>query len=155
MLASAVLILALAACATSPFDPYQSEVAELGPADALRQPSRAGAQVIWGGRIAAIGNREGWSEIEVVALPLGRADRPRENAEGGVRFVIVHSGFLDPMIYEPGREVTALGTFREIETRRVGEFPVDMPVLVSRQIELWPIERRGNTGFSIGVGIGL
>lgn len=152
---SAIFVFALlAGCASSPFDTAGREPAALGPAEALAQPDATGARVIWGGRIVGIVNQDDTSELEVLALPLGPGDRPRREADGGARFVILHPGFLDPMTYAPGRYVTALGRFSGIESRSVGAFPLDHPVLVAEQMELWPVNpnsSRANLNLGIGV----
>ena len=137
-----------------PFDTAGREPAALGPGEALAQPGAAGARVIWGGRVVGIVNQDDATELEVLALPLGPGDRPRREADGGARFVILHPGFLDPMTYAPGRYVTALGRFTGIESRSVGAFPLDHPVLVAEQIELWPVNPNSSrANLSLGIGV--
>ena len=148
------LTLILAACASSPFDTAGGEPAALGPGEALAQRDATGVRVVWGGRIVGIVNRDDATEVEILALPLGPGDRPRREADGGARFVMLHRGFLDPMTYSPGRYVTALGRFTNIESRPVGAFSLDHPVLVAEQIELWPVNpnsSRANLNLGIGV----
>lgn len=146
----------LSGCASSPFEQDAAGAASIGPGDALSAPDRTGAEVIWGGRVVGITNAAGYTEIEMLALPLDRSDRPREQAEGGVRFVIRHPGFLEPMNYAPGRLVTALGRFTGVEPRSVGEFDIDQPVLESRRIELWPDDdNRRDSGLNLGIGVGI
>lgn len=150
-----VLFLLLAGCATSPFS-ESGTIAPFGPADALRGDIALGQRVLWGGRIVGITNTSDSTELEMVALPLDRADRPRASAEGGVRFVIRYRGFLEPVNHAPGRFLTAMGRFDGVEPRAVGEYEVDQPVLDARQIELWPARgTRPQTNFGIGVGIRL
>ncbi len=151
---AAILALMLSGCVASPFGESGSAAADLGPAQALRQPGRIGETVLWGGRIVGVVNAGESTELEVLALPLGPGHRPRRDAEGGARFVIRHDGFLEPMTFAPGRFVTALGEFSGIESRSVGAFPLDHPALLARQIELWPVEAnssRANVNFGIGV----
>lgn len=137
--ALAVLAVALvAACVASPFD--GRDASGLSPSAALENPDRAGAPVLWGGRVVGIVNAGDHTDLEVIALPLAYGDRPRRNADGGARFVIRHPGFLEPMTYAPGRFVTAYGIFSGIEKRPVGDVPVDHPVLDSGQLELWPVD---------------
>ncbi|MEM7054829.1 MAG: Slp family lipoprotein [Pseudomonadota bacterium] len=146
----------LTGCATSPFVELDAGVDPIGPADALSNPAQAGRQVIWGGEIVAVYNLEGFTELEIVARPLDGADRPKRQAEGGVRFIIRQAGFLEPLTYAPGRFVTALGTFDGVEMRDVGQFTTDQPVLNSRQIELWPVvEQSPFDNISVGVGVQL
>lgn len=150
-----ILLPMLAACATSPFS-ESGLIAPFGPADALRGDVALGQRVLWGGRIVGVANTSEYTELEMLALPLDRADRPRESAEGGVRFVVRYRGFLEPVNYAPGRSVTAMGRFDGVEARSVGEFEVDQPVLDARQLELWPArDERPRTSFGIGVGVRL
>ena len=147
--------LLLAGCATSPFSDA-GYVPALGPADALRGDVAPGQRMLWGGRIVGIVNTAEATELEVLALPLDRADRPRASAEGGVRFVVRQPGFLEPVNFAPGRLVTVLSRFDGIVERPVGEFLVDQPVLDARRIELWPLyDNRPRTSIGVGVGIRL
>lgn len=144
----------LGGCASSPFDTGGRELAEIDPGQALEQPAAAGASVIWGGRIVGIVNAGNATELEVLSLPLGPGDRPRRDADGGTRFVIRHPGFLEPMTYAPGRYVTAFGRFTGIESRSVGEFPLNHPVLEGEQLELWPVDANSSrAGLSFGAGV--
>ncbi len=141
-------------CASSPFDTGGRSVAELQPAEARERPEASGARVIWGGRVVGVVNAGEVTELEVLSLPLGPGDRPRRNRDGGARFVIHHRGFLEPMTYAPGRYVTAFGRFAGIESRQVGEFPLDHPVLQAEQLELWPVETNSSrTELQLGAGI--
>jgi len=144
-------VLVLGGCAGSPFDTAGRQIAALQPGQARETPEASGASVIWGGRIVGVVNTGERTEIEVLSLPLGPGERPRRNRDGGARFVIHHQGFLEPMTYAPGRYVTAFGRFAGIESRSVGEFPLDHPVLVSEQIELWPVETNSQrAGLDLG-----
>lgn len=154
ILLSMVLTIMLTGCASSPFDTASREPAALGPGEALAQREATGARVIWGGRIVGIVNEDDATEVEVLALPLGPGDRPRREADGGARFVIVQTGFLDPMTYAPGRYITALGRFTGVESRSVGAFPLDHPVMVAEQIELWPVNPNSSrANLNLGVGV--
>lgn len=148
----------LAGCAASPMETGDREVAAHGPAHVLSGEAGPGETVIWGGEIVEVINRAESTELVVVSRPLDRADRPRLEAEGGVRFVAVYPGFLEPVTHAPGRFVTLLGAVDGIEQRHVGEFPVRHPVLAVDQLHLWPADPRQwdqRPRFSIGVGIRL
>lgn len=146
-----LVVLAIGGCASSPFDTAGREVVDLGPGEARERPDARGASVIWGGRIVGVVNTGERTEIEVLSLPLGPGGRPRRNRDGDVRFVIHHRGFLEPMTYAPGRYVTAFGRFTGVESRSVGEFPLDHPVLEAEQIELWPAETNSQRA-ELGLG---
>jgi len=144
----------LGGCVASPFDGRRAAVAELDAEQALAEPGRIGATVIWGGRVVGIVNTGEFTELEVLALPLRSGDRPDRNADGSARFVIRHAGFLEPMTFAPGRFVTVLGRFVGIEERSVGAFPLRHPVVQSEQLELWPVDpnsSRANVHLGFGV----
>ncbi|MDT8409818.1 MAG: Slp family lipoprotein [Wenzhouxiangellaceae bacterium] len=143
----------LTACATSPFNTSGRDIAPVDPGQALVRPGSIGATVIWGGRVVGVVNTPEQTELEVLSLPLGFGDRPRREADGGARFVVRHPGFLEPMTYSPGRYITAMGRFSGVESRSVGAFPVDHPVLDSQQLELWPVDTNSSrTNLHLGAG---
>jgi len=148
----------LAACASSPVTTETDQVVPLGPAHVLEGHSRSGERVVWGGRIVEIRNRAEWTEISVVSYPLDRADRPRPQREPGVRFLVRHPGFLEPIQYAPGRFLTVLGTVAGIEHAQVDEHRLRHPVLQAERIHLWPADVsnwQSRTQFSIGLGVRL
>lgn len=155
LLLGLLLAVLLAGCATSPFADA-GHVAPLGPADAVRGQVAPGQRVLWGGRIVGVHNAAEGTELEVLALPLDRSDRPRASAEGGVRFVVRYAGFLEPVNHAPGRLVTVLGRYDGLVERTVGDYRVEQPVLDARRIQLWPLhDARPRTRVGIGIGIRL
>lgn len=155
---AAIAALLLAACAPSPIAPGDRTVSGTGPAHVLDDEARVGDTVIWGGEIVAVRNLEEITELAVVSRPLDRGDRPRIRAEGGVRFIAVQRGFLEPVNYAPGRFVTILGEVTGIEERKVGDYSYRHPVLAVDQLHLWPVnpaDWQPRTRFSLGVGVRL
>lgn len=153
-----LLPLLLATCSTSPLDTGQRPVSDTGPAHVLDNPSRVGDTVVWGGEIVAVRNLEGATELAVSSRPLDRGDRPRVRADGGVRFIAVHPGFLEPVNYARGRFVTVLGVVRGVEERPVDEYSYRHPVVDIEEIHLWPTDPsdwQSRTRFSVGVGVRL
>ncbi|GAB4177299.1 MAG: Slp family lipoprotein [Wenzhouxiangellaceae bacterium] len=150
----AAVMLLVAGCAQSPFREVPDTARMLTPAQALASPERVGETVLWGGRIVGVSPVDGHTELEVLALPLKRGDRPDRSADGSLRFIVRHPGFLEPMNYAPGRFVTVLGEFTGIESRSVGSFPLDMPVLAARRIQLWPVKPNApRPDLHIGIGV--
>lgn len=150
--------LIVAGCAPSPISPGDRSVSATGPAHVLDDSSRVGDTVVWGGEIVAVRNLEDATELAVVSRPLDRGDRPSLRAEGGVRFIAIQSGFLEPVNYAPGRFVTVLGVVRGVENRQVGEYSHAHPVLTVDQLHLWPVnpaDWQPRTRFSLGVGVRL
>lgn len=155
LVASLVL---LAACAQSPVAPDGMTVAAIGPAHVLAEEGHEGSQVVWGGRIVSVRNMAGHSELTVISLPLDRGDRPRVNAEPGVRFMVIEDGFIEPMQFAPGRFVTVLGRVEGIAEHQVGEYLYDHPLIQAETLHLWPLDQtewRTSPRFNIGVGIRL
>lgn len=96
------------------------------------------AEARWGGEVAAVRNRAEDSEIEVVQFELNASGRPQKSDTSAGRFRIRVPGFIDPAIYAPGRQVTALGEFTAIEQDKVGDQPYAFPVLKTDSVHLWP-----------------
>ncbi len=153
-----LFIFSLAACAPSPVAPDGFKVSAYGPAHVLAGEAVAGDRVVWGGRIVAIENLAGHTELIVASYPLDRSDRPRTRQPAGVRFVLIEEGFLEPVDWSPGRYVTVLGLVEGIEERTTGEFIHAHPVMRAENLHLWPVDQaqwRTQTGFNIGIGIRL
>ncbi|MEE4637785.1 MAG: Slp family lipoprotein [Wenzhouxiangella sp.] len=148
----------LTACASSPVAVESDPVKPLGPAHVLEGQGQTGDRVIWGGRIVAVRNLANHTEISMVSYPLDRADRPRLREEPGVRFLLRHPGFLEPIQYAPGRYLTALGSIAGIENSEVDEYRLAHPVLQAERLHLWPADASrwsSQTQFSLGIGITL
>jgi outer membrane lipoprotein len=102
-------------------------------------PRFQGSPVRWGGVIASVSNRAEDTLIEVVSRPLERSGRPRETDASQGRFLARVAGFLDPAVYQAGRELTVSGRVTGLEARLVGghEYPY---VRVEVELyHLWPI----------------
>lgn len=91
----------------------------------------------WGGVIAEIENRKDFTVIEVVNIELTSSTKPQNINESAGRFRIYYKGLLDPMIYQKGKDVTALGTVSATEQGTIGELEYDFPVLLASGIYLW------------------
>lgn len=94
-------------------------------------------EVRWGGIVARVENLEKDTLIEIVNLPLGRQARPVASQETGGRFIARVPGFLDPMIYTQGKEITVVGMLSEPMPGKVGEHKINFPVVDTRGHQLW------------------
>jgi outer membrane lipoprotein len=154
----AAVLLVISACATSPeFDTAGVDTA-LTPARVAVEPKRwIGSQVLWGGVILAITNLQDSTRLEVLSQPLDRNMRPKAGAAGQGRFVIQRAGYLEPATYAPDRRITVTGTLNAVEAGKVGEATAALPVVVPRQLYLWPEPERGwhGSGVHFGIGIGI
>jgi outer membrane lipoprotein len=133
------LALALGACATAP-QPLQGQYAAMEPAQAVEQQS-IGAAVRWGGRIVEVRTEKLRSCFEIVGAPLDASGRPRRVDRSSGRFLACRSGFYEPQVFAPGRELTISGRIDGYETRPVGDYDYRYPRVAADVVYLWP-ERR-------------
>lgn len=120
----------------------------------LKDPSKyAGATVLLGGRIIRADNTEDKTFIEVLQERLGRNLKPEGEGTSEGRFILEFNGFLDPVVYGPGRLITAAGAVKnKAEVRPLGKLSYAYPVIIPKEHYLWRMGGDG-AGFSIGVGI--
>lgn len=97
----------------------------------------AGVSARWGGQIAAVRNLKEETQIEVVMRRLDSEGRPyaEDNSDG--RFLAVVTGFVDPMLYEKGREITVRGMLAGTQEQLIGEYRYTYPVVRVEQVHLW------------------
>jgi outer membrane lipoprotein len=131
------LAVALGACATG-FDVGDAERGVTPRAAAENLAPLRGRVVAWGGTVVASRNLADRTELEVLAYPLDRANRPQRDAEPAGRFIAVHTGYLETADYAAGRALTAVGTVRATRAGTVGEARYLYPVLVVTRLQLWP-----------------
>ncbi len=137
----AVAALSLAACATAP-KPLQGQFSGVTPRDSVAAP-QVGTQVRWGGKIIATNPGQGQTCFQLLSRPLnasGRPDSGSSDASDG-RFVACRAGFYDPAVFEPGRDVTFIGTIAGYEDTKIGEFDYKLPKIQADVVYLWPVVR--------------
>ncbi|MFB3081552.1 MAG: Slp family lipoprotein [Nitrosomonadaceae bacterium] len=100
--------------------------------------SHKDAPVRWGGVIIDVGNEENFSLVQALFYPLNNSSHPRLDKPKEGRFVIKSTGFLDPMIYAIGREITVVGTLNGDIERTVGKRIIRVPLILSIATHLWP-----------------
>ena len=100
-----------------------------------------GTIVIWGGKIIKTFNRKQGSEILVLQIPLNWRERPEEDDSSRGRFIAKSSGYLDAAVYTAGRKITVAGEIVGKETWPVGEIEYTYPVVMIKEIHLWPKEK--------------
>lgn len=149
----------LSACASTPKFDTTGVDASLTPAMAVsRDDTAVGRKVQWGGVIVATRNLRQRTQLEVLSYPLDRSGEPDTAGSPRGRFLLLQEGYLEPVDYAPGRNVTAVGSISEIELGKVGEAEYRYPVLHASQLHLWPKadpyqepRPRSNVHFGIGV----
>jgi outer membrane lipoprotein len=91
----------------------------------------------------------------VLQYPLGFRNKPSVDSGSEGRFIVEAPGFLDPVVYSAGRQVTVAGIVDGKEVLPLGEINYAYPVVMSREIYLWPVDDAYYLPqFYIGIGIG-
>ena len=129
----------LGACAARlPAPLREAPVVRFTPIEVQQDPGRTlGQRVRWGGSIIAVINQERGTLVEVLARPLDREGRPREDAAAEGRFIARLAGFVDPEELPVQRSLTVAGRVVDLETRPVGEYPYLYPVVDVDARHLW------------------
>ena len=128
----------LAACATAP-TPLQGQFDPVTPHQ-VTTTRATGQSVRWGGRIIETTPGPQQTCFQLLGLPLNSMGRPMErtaDASQG-RFIACRSGFYDPAVFQPGRDVTFIGRVDGQEQVKIGEYDYALPRLAADVIYLWP-----------------
>lgn len=154
-LIAAALPALLAACAVPA--PFVAEGARLDvPAYVAADTDIGDIDVIWGGMIVAVRDHGEGSEIEVLAHPLDRRQRPITQAPTQGRFAIRVPQRLTRFDAPEGRYVTVRGRVIGAAEGRIGPAPYRYPILVDARWALW---KQGfqfdDAQWSFGVGVAL
>ena len=117
-------------------------------AEARQAPERyLGKAVRWGGTIAGVRNAAQTTELEVVAQRLDSFGQPVSEDRSLGRFIARIPGFLDPMVYAPGRRITVAGTLAKPREGQIDQYRYRYPVVEVSSHRLWPPrEPRGAYG---------
>ncbi|MDO6461800.1 Slp family lipoprotein [Granulosicoccaceae sp. 1_MG-2023] len=137
---AAVLLcmLALSACTTIPREVRDTPEQSPSLAEVRADPAAyAGAQVRWGGTIVRTTNKDGLTEIEIVARRLLSNTRPADTDQTQGRFIARFGGFLDPQVYAAERDITVVGTINGLALSTIGEAQYNFPVVQVSSHYLW------------------
>lgn len=132
-------LLLLTGCASNIPEPIRSAApGNIAIDEARSEPARfVGETVRWGGTIIETRNHQDATWVLMLGRPLDAEGRPKPDTDPTGRFIAAFSGFLDPAVYEAGREMTVRGTLAEPVTLKVGEFPYRYPVVKVENRYLW------------------
>jgi outer membrane lipoprotein len=146
---------ALAGCAAPVFKDAPPAVAT--PIEVASEPERYHeADVVWGGKILGVRNRAESTDVEIVAYPLDRAQRPDPGAQTLGRFVISLPGFVEPLDFPAGRYLTLKGRVAGSQVARIDEHDIVLPVIDNANVHLWPVNfPYDGSHWSFGVGVGV
>jgi outer membrane lipoprotein len=156
-LAFMLICLALISCATPAFKDVDAAIA-IVPSDVQQSPDRyTGAEVVWGGRIISIENREQSTDVEIVAYPLDRDQQPIPDAPTVGRFILVLPGFVEPFDYPAGRHLSVHGIVAGTRVGHVDAHDYLYPLLRAREVTVWPwgfmFDKKPHVSLGIGVRI--
>jgi outer membrane lipoprotein len=139
------------------FDPDTRSQADLtlSYAELAANPKAyVGRVVLLSGTIVETTNFATFTRLILLQYPLGRGDQPRTDQPSGGRFLLRVPGYIETEVYQPGRAVSVIAEVEGQEALALGETTYTYPVLVPKELHLWPI---GDTGpriqFGFGVGI--
>jgi len=146
---------ALAGCATPVFKDAPATAAI--PADVASQlENYHDADVVWGGKILDVRNLADTTEVQIVAYPLDRAQRPDQSAPTQGRFIIALPGYVEALDYPAGRFVTLRGRITGSRVGHVDDHDYVFPLVDRATVHLWPVNfpyERPRVSFGLGVGI--
>ncbi|WP_448566198.1 Slp family lipoprotein [Thalassotalea ganghwensis] len=133
------LFMLTSACTSIPEPLKMSKSTPLTTYENVRQaPEQVNGQAArWGGVIANVSNQAKSTILEVVHFPLTRSAKPKQQDQTLGRFKVYYQGLLDPMIYQKGRSITAVGTLSPLEMGKIGEHEYQYPVLKADYVHLW------------------
>jgi outer membrane lipoprotein len=101
-----------------------------------------GKLVLLGGTIAQTSSTGQGTVIEVVQKPLDYWGKPKRTDRTGGRFLVVSAGYLDAMIFAPGREITMAAEVQGTRSKALDEMEYSYPVVLARELKLWERERQ-------------
>ncbi|MGB9697901.1 MAG: Slp family lipoprotein [Thermodesulfobacteriota bacterium] len=97
-----------------------------------------GRKVLLGGVIIETKNKPEETILLVRQAELDLGKRPKNLDQTAGRFMVKYKGFLDPDIYQSGREITVIGEIEGKEVLPIGEFFYTYPIIIAQEIKLWP-----------------
>lgn len=100
-----------------------------------------GKIVILGGAVIQTTALQQNTLIEVEEKPLDYWGMPKRTKKTGGRFNALVRGYLDPLVYAPGRQITVAAEVAGTHSAELGEAEYSDPVVVAKEIKLWPRER--------------
>jgi outer membrane lipoprotein len=114
-----------------------------------------GKTILLGGKIIETTPLPGKTRMTILQYPLGFRNKPSVDAVSEGRFIVEATGFLDPVVFCAGRQVTVAGILAGKEVHPLGEINYVYPLVASRELYLWPVDEAPYLPqFYIGIGVG-
>jgi outer membrane lipoprotein len=103
--------------------------------------AHAGKIVILGGTLVSVLNQKKGALIEIAEKKLDYWGKPRRTEKSGGHFQVLHQGYLDAMLYAPGRDITVAGEVVGSGDRPAAGIESTFVLLRSRELKIWPREK--------------
>ena len=155
-----LILLWLAACASTISPEVLKDVDQSIRFEALLKDPDAsqGKTVLFGGDIIKTENSPDKTLIVVLQRSLNSDKKPGGGDRSAGRFIVSVPGFLDPAIFQPGRQITVVGVVAGKEVRALDDIEYSYSVIDKRHLYLWQRKSAIDTGprvyFGFGVGTG-
>ncbi|MCP4334670.1 MAG: Slp/YeaY family lipoprotein [Gammaproteobacteria bacterium] len=133
-----LLLAVCAGCASKPSSISLVEVDDVTLAQARAgTDAYLGSTVRWGGIVTEVENKADHTWIFLVGRALKDSERPISDGHSDGRFIASFNGFIDPLVYKPGRPLTVVGSIERSTVRVIGEYDYSFPVVAVRDSHLW------------------
>ena len=99
-----------------------------------------GQSVRWGGIILNTENLASTTRITILSMPLSKSGKPIISDKGQGRFVAEFKRFLEPALFPQNKRITVVGTLRDSESSRIGDYLYTYPVVEVIHHYRWPEE---------------
>jgi outer membrane lipoprotein len=100
-----------------------------------------GTLFVLGGTIVQTMNTKQGTVIEVDQKKLDYWGKPERTRRSGGKFLVFYPGFLDPLVFASGRDITVAGEVLEPNTPVLGGQRSDLVVIRLQEHRLWEQER--------------
>ena len=142
----AAVLLFVAGCVSSQLVPTDMEpqIARGISFEALKaEPEKfKGRVVVLGGKVLSAKRLKEATQIEVLQLPLDKADAPIMTLpQSKGRFLAYQEGFLDPATLPAGTAVSMIAEVTGAKTLPLDEAEYNYPTVKIRTLKIWPQER--------------
>lgn len=131
-------LLTLSGCASYPQQVQVKDESVLVSYPAAVKANISQGLARWSGVIAKVQNNSNNTRLEIVYFPSTSQGRPLVEKPTEGRFVAYATGFLDPVVYQAGKQVTVLGQLAPMESGKVDQYQYVYPVIDSATVYLWP-----------------
>ena len=144
--ALAATLLLASGCVSSELVPtnMEAQIARDLPFESIKaEPEKyKGRVVVLGGKVLSAKRLKEGTQIEVLQLPLDKADAPIMTlAQSKGRFLAYHEGFLDPATLPTGTAVSMIAEVTGAKTLPLDEVEYTYPTMKIRTLKIWPEER--------------